>query len=104
MLVPVASFKLRKPLIKGGQEVETSNRCCLGYFLQAGIIFPKPPDHNSRISGAKKPQYFRGAVCPPVGGFKLHKSKGSEYDYQKSSCSKKNVSQQSGTPEAIRRK
>lgn len=62
-------FQVAKTLLKGGQEVETSNRCCLGYFLQAGIVFPKPPGHNSRNSGAKKPQYFRVAVLPACWRF-----------------------------------
>jgi hypothetical protein len=36
-----------KRLEKGGQEVKNSNRYCLGYFLQAGILFTEPPGHKA---------------------------------------------------------
>jgi len=66
MFAPVAILTLLKALLykEGGQEVKNSNRYCLGYSLQAGIVLTKPPGHRSRISGTKKPQYFRGAALP----------------------------------------
>jgi hypothetical protein len=40
--------------VEGGREVETSNRSCPGYFLQAGIPFPEPPSHKIPEFGHKK--------------------------------------------------
>ncbi|MEJ2620825.1 MAG: hypothetical protein P8163_11310, partial [Candidatus Thiodiazotropha sp.] len=57
--------------VKGGRKVETSNRCCLGYFLQAGFLFPKPSSQNLEFRAQKNRLTPGVRIFPPVGGFKL---------------------------------
>lgn len=42
----------------GGRVGRNSNRYCLGYFLQAGLVFAKTPDHYIPNFGHKKAAMF----------------------------------------------